>query len=81
LEGLICCPFDRDVANIITINSIDLRGLSAWSKFFMAVKFDFINNTKMELISGFDSVQKRLLRGELRQNMLVSEEMTLLAPR
>ncbi|MFS2189965.1 hypothetical protein ACCC92_25035 [Mucilaginibacter sp. Mucisp84] len=34
----------------------------------------------MELISGFDSVQKRLLRGELRQNMLISEGMTLLAP-
>jgi len=47
----------------------------------MAVKFDFINNTKMELISGFDSVQKRLLRGQLRQNMLVSEEMILPAPR
>jgi len=35
----------------------------------------------MELISGFDSVQKRLLRGQLRQNMLVSEEMILPAPR
>jgi len=63
------------------MNSIDLRALSAWSKFFMAFKFDFIINTKMELVSGFDSVQKRPLRGELRQNMLVSEEMTLVAPR